>query len=165
MLVHNCRYSFHRTLLCLESFLHLFFNVYSGFAFTAFVMILISSKLGNTGLHLAALSSEDSKAKAAFLLKQGANPSVKNDSFDTPAHFAAKSGNLETLRLLVEKGGLSGILMGYGEKTSGNRRSRPSSRTTRWPSRSRSVHSSHLVTLLLHFKMSNSALFRPGHSV
>ena len=137
----------------------------SGFAFTAFVMILISSKLGNTGLHLAALSSEDSKAKAALLLKQGANPSVKNDSFDTPAHFAAKSGNLETLRLLVEKGGLSGILMGYGEKTSGNRRSRPSSRTTRWPSRSRSVHSSHLVTLLLHLKMSNSALSGPRHSV
>ena len=113
---------------------------------------MISSKLGNTGLHLAALSGEDSKAKAALLLKQGANPSVKNDTFETPAHFAAKSGNLETLRLLVEKGGLSGILMGYGgEKHAGNhRRSRPSSRTTRWPSRSRSVHSSHLVTLLLH---------------
>ena len=29
---------------------------------------------------------------------------------------AAKSGNLETLKLLVENGGLSGILMGYNCK-------------------------------------------------
>ena len=91
-------------------------------------------------MHLAALSQEDSKAKASLLLKQGANPSVKNDSYETPAHYAAKSGNLETLRLLVEKGGLSGILMGYGAQ--GPKRSRPSSRNTRWPSRTRSFYNS-----------------------
>ena len=115
--------------------------------------MIFSVKLGNTGLHLAALSEEESKAKTAFLLKQGSNPSVKNDSFETAAHYAAKSGNLETLRLLVEKGGLSGILMGYGDGKGHHKRSRPSSRNSRWPTRSRSYYSSHMVRRLssVHF--------------
>ena len=93
---------------------------------------------GNTGLHKAALSELHSKAKTELLLNQGANLSVRNDFMETPAHrylltivwtliqivfrklcvdfSAAKSGNLETLKLLVENGGLSGILMGYNCK-------------------------------------------------
>ena len=68
---------------------------------------------GNTGLHKAALSELNSKAKAEILLNHGANPSVRNDFHETPAHSAAKAGNLETLKLMVEHGGLSGILMGF----------------------------------------------------
>ena len=30
----------------------------------------------------------------------------------TPAHYAAKAGNLKTLKLLIEKGALGGILKG-----------------------------------------------------
>ena len=51
---------------------------------------------GNTGLHKAALSELNSKAKAEILLNHGANPSVRNDFHETPAHSAAKAGNLET---------------------------------------------------------------------
>ena len=62
-------------------------------------------------------------------MNHGANPSVRNDFFETPAHSAAKSGNLETLKLMVEHGGLSGILMGYNCKTeSKNKPSRISAR-------------------------------------
>ena len=41
---------------------------------------------GNTGLHKAALSELHSKAKTELLLNQGANPSVRNDFMETPAH-------------------------------------------------------------------------------
>ena len=57
-----------------------------------------------------------SKAKAEILLNHGANPSVRNDFHETPAHSAAKAGNLETLKLMVEHGGLSGILMGFNTR-------------------------------------------------
>ena len=52
------------------------------------------------------------KAKTELLIRNGANPSVRNDNSETPAHNAAKAGNLDALKVLVEKGGLSGILMG-----------------------------------------------------
>ena len=52
------------------------------------------------------------RAKTELLINNGANPLQRNDSCETPAHNAAIAGNLETLKLLVDKGGLSGILMG-----------------------------------------------------
>ena len=67
---------------------------------------------GNTGLHMTALSEGFSRAKTEVLIQNGANPLVRNDICETPAHNAAIAGNLETLKLLVDKGGLSGILMG-----------------------------------------------------
>ena len=52
------------------------------------------------------------RAKTELLINNGANPLQRNDTCETPAHNAAITGNLETLKLLVDKGGLSGILMG-----------------------------------------------------
>jgi hypothetical protein len=90
---------------------------------------------GNTGLHIVAGAENHSAQKAKILIEYGANPSVMNDQDDTPAHKAARAGNLETLKLLVEKGGLSGILMGNSQ--SQKSRSRGTSRRSVWPSRSR----------------------------
>lgn len=79
---------------------------------------------GNTGLHMAALSEDCSRyldiefkfisdliltncifrAKVELLIRNGANPLVRNDACETPAHNAAVAGNLETLKLLVDKG-------------------------------------------------------------
>ena len=79
---------------------------------------------GDTGLHMAALSEDCSRyldiefkfisdliltncifrAKVELLIRNGANPLVRNDACETPAHNAAIAGNLETLKLLVDKG-------------------------------------------------------------
>ena len=88
---------------------------------------------------MTALSEEESTTKSELLIGIGANPSVRNDMSETPSHYAAKAGNLETLKLLVEKGGLSGILMGnhcykqsfYKESKSATRQN---SRRVPWPS-------------------------------
>ncbi len=45
-----------------------------------------------------------------LLLDYGANPAGLNNQLDTPAHCAARAGNLNTLKLLVDKGGLTGLL-------------------------------------------------------
>ncbi len=45
-----------------------------------------------------------------LLLQYGANPSSLNNQLETPSHCAARAGNLATLKLLVEKGGLGGVL-------------------------------------------------------
>ena len=67
---------------------------------------------GDCGIHFAAQSEVESCEKIELLIDSGANPSVKNNAAETPSHNAAKSGNLEALKLLVERGGLSGLLMG-----------------------------------------------------
>ena len=41
---------------------------------------------------------------AEVLLAHGANPSLKNANYETPAHAAARAGNLAMLKFLVEKG-------------------------------------------------------------
>lgn len=45
-----------------------------------------------------------SSAIALELLKQGANPNIQDASGTTPAHDAARTGFLDTLRVLVEHG-------------------------------------------------------------
>ena len=68
----------------------------------------LSSEDGNTLLHLAVQS--DSLDIVDLLLNLGANPSIKNLKNETPAHTAARAGNLQILKFLVENGGLHGIL-------------------------------------------------------
>ena len=68
----------------------------------------LSSEDGNTLLHLAVQS--DSLDVVDLLLNLGANPSIKNLKNETPAHTAARAGNLQILKFLVENGGLHGIL-------------------------------------------------------
>ena len=63
-----------------------------------FKVIQPDCSTGNTGLHLTALSEDDSRAKSELLIRNGANPWVRNDMSETPSHCAAKSGNLETLK-------------------------------------------------------------------
>ena len=65
---------------------------------------------GDTPLHFASSAAQNSHEMAALLLDFGANPSALNGKCETPVHLAAKSGNLCTLKLLVSRGGLSGIL-------------------------------------------------------
>ena len=67
-----------------------------------------SDEVGNTLLHLAVKS--ESLEIVDLLLTLGANPSIKNAKSETPAHAAARVGNLEILKFLVENGGLHGIL-------------------------------------------------------
>ncbi len=43
-----------------------------------------------------------------MLLQYEANPSALNQHLETPVHCAARAGNLTTLKLLVDKGGLGG---------------------------------------------------------
>ena len=68
----------------------------------------LSSEDGNTLLHLAVQS--DGLDVVDLLLNLGANPSIKNLKNETPAHTAARAGNLQILKFLVENGGLHGIL-------------------------------------------------------
>ena len=63
---------------------------------------------GNTVLHIAAIL--DSLRLAELLLAYGANPSSKNARLETPAHSAARAGNLAILKFLVKRGSLNGIL-------------------------------------------------------
>ena len=63
---------------------------------------------GNTLLHYAVQA--DSLEVVDLLLNHGANPSIKNSRNETPAHSAARAGNLNILKFLVENGGLHGIL-------------------------------------------------------
>ena len=68
----------------------------------------LSSEDGNTLLHSAVQS--DSLEAVDLLLSLGSNPSIKNLKNETPAHTAARAGNLKILKFLVENGGLHGIL-------------------------------------------------------
>lgn len=90
---------------------------------------------GNTGLHFSASSGEQSCLKVEHLMGLGSNPSARNDFGETPAHMAAKAGNLDSLKFLVDNGGLSGILMG-GNFFCKDNMSRHNSRNSRWPSKS-----------------------------
>ena len=57
---------------------------------------------GDTAFHLAA--HLDAIRVAEVLLSHGANPGLKNANAETPAHAAARAGNLSMLKFLVEKG-------------------------------------------------------------
>ena len=67
-----------------------------------------SHRDGNTLLHVAVQS--DSLEVIDLLLTYGANPSIQNLKNETPAHTAARTGNLPILKYLIENGGLHGIL-------------------------------------------------------
>ena len=53
-----------------------------------------------------------------ILLKYKANPSSLNHNYETPIHCAAQAGNLSTLKLLVERGGLFGLIQQINRKKS-----------------------------------------------
>lgn len=59
------------------------------------------NRFGHTALQAMMFGSP---AIALELLKQGASPNVQDVSGATPAHDAARTGFLETLKLLVEHG-------------------------------------------------------------
>lgn len=65
---------------------------------------------GNSPLHHAAMAPVNSSEIAKLLLDFGANPAVLNDANEMPIHHAARHGNVKTMKLLVDRGGLSGIL-------------------------------------------------------
>ena len=67
-------------------------------------------KTGDSPLHLAAVSPLNSFQMSRLLLDFGANPCSLNNSLESPVHCAAKFGHVDTLRLLIDGGGLSGIL-------------------------------------------------------
>lgn len=61
-------------------------------------------KLRETPLHIASRVKDGEKC-AVMLLKSGAGPNLATDDGQTPVHVAAKTGNLQTLILLLEDGG------------------------------------------------------------
>lgn len=61
-------------------------------------------KLKETPLHIAA-RVKDGDQCALMLLKSGAGPNLATDDGQTPVHIASKTGNLQTLILLLEDGG------------------------------------------------------------
>lgn len=50
------------------------------------------------------------KFNLRLLLDYGANPSGLNNQLETPSHSAARAGNLNALKILVDRGGLNGLL-------------------------------------------------------
>ena len=82
-------------------------------------------KTGDSPLHLAALSPLNSFELSRLLLDFGANPCSLNNRLESPVHCAAKAGHVDTLRLLIDGGGLSGILSTRRE-IAGAKKSRPS---------------------------------------
>ncbi|TRY70665.1 hypothetical protein TCAL_09681 [Tigriopus californicus] len=96
------------------------------------------AKTGDTPLHYASSAKKNSSEMTRMLLEYGANPCSLNSKAETPVHCAARIGNLDTLKLLVDRGGLSGILnhmirgnSKYG-KESKRRRHASSSRKSRY---------------------------------
>ncbi len=69
-------------------------------------------KTGDTVLHLASSSPTNSYPLCRLLLDFGANPCCLNNKLESPVHCAAKTGCVDTLKLLIDGGGLGGIL-GY----------------------------------------------------
>lgn len=61
-------------------------------------------KLRETPLHIAS-RVKDGDQCALMLLKSGASPNLATDDGQTPIHSASKTGNLQTLILLLEDGG------------------------------------------------------------
>lgn len=61
-------------------------------------------KLRETPLHIAS-RVKDGDQCALMLLKSGASPNLATDDGQTPVHSASKTGNLQTLILLLEDGG------------------------------------------------------------
>ncbi|KAM6218475.1 cyclin-dependent kinase 4 inhibitor D [Rhynchocyon petersi] len=59
------------------------------------------NRFGKTALQVMMFGSP---TIALELLKQGASPNVQDESGTTPAHDAARTGFLDTLRVLVEHG-------------------------------------------------------------
>lgn len=57
-----------------------------------------------TPLHIAS-RVKDGDQCALMLLKSGAGPNLATDDGQTPVHIASKTGNLQTLILLLEDGG------------------------------------------------------------
>lgn len=61
-------------------------------------------KLRETPLHIAS-RVKDGERCALMLLKSGAGPNLTTDDGQTPVHVASKTGNLQTLILLLDDGG------------------------------------------------------------
>lgn len=61
-------------------------------------------KLKETPLHIAS-RVKDGDQCALMLLKSGAGPNLATDDGQTPVHIASKTGNVQTLVLLLEDGG------------------------------------------------------------
>lgn len=61
-------------------------------------------KLRETPLHIAARVKDGDRC-ALMLLKSGAGPNKATDDGQTPVHVAARTGNVQTLILLLEDGG------------------------------------------------------------
>ncbi len=62
---------------------------------------------GSNLLHAAANSAEKGLAVAEYLISAGVPVDVKDSTGHTPAYYAALTGNLPLLKLLIEKGGTS----------------------------------------------------------
>jgi hypothetical protein len=67
-------------------------------------------KTGDTALHLTVSLPNNSYQMSKLLLDFGANPCCLNNMLESPVHIAARAGVVETLKLLIERGGLRGIL-------------------------------------------------------
>ena len=62
----------------------------------------IKDSNGNTMLNLAVQSQ--CKKIVMFLLNNGANPNIANDTSNTPLHYALSHHNFEIVDLLLKKG-------------------------------------------------------------
>lgn len=61
-------------------------------------------KLRETPLHIAS-RVKDGERCASMLLKSGAGPNLTTDDGQTPVHVASKTGNVQTLMLLLDDDG------------------------------------------------------------
>ena len=60
--------------------------------------------LGNTPLHCVCNGGYKNRTLARYLLGKGANPEARNDEGRTPLHLAARTGDTDTISLLLDNG-------------------------------------------------------------